>query len=180
MHPQIGRLQALTLVGLLGLALSMVEAGTPSLKSTRPTVERDINAVSATRTNRPRRHISQATQVIQPLAQAEPRRRAFDIPPQDLGPALKAFADAAGLRLVVPPEMVAGRRTPGLSGPYTPTDIGLHYSLLKNPYGPLNHVEVGFFVENLFDEEYVLSSFNIARTFPGAPRTFVGRLKIQF
>jgi iron complex outermembrane recepter protein len=122
MHPQIGRLQALTLVGLLGLALSMVEAGTPSLKSTRPTVERDINAVSATRTNRPRRHISQATQVIQPLAQAEPRRRAFDIPAQDLGPALRALADAAGLRLVVPPEMVARRRTPGVSGTYTPEE----------------------------------------------------------
>jgi iron complex outermembrane recepter protein len=56
---------------------------------------------------------------------------------------------------------------------YVGMDIGLHYR-------PLKHVEVGFFVENLFDEEYVLSAFDIACTFPGAPRIFIGRLQRRF
>jgi iron complex outermembrane receptor protein len=56
---------------------------------------------------------------------------------------------------------------------YVRTDIGLHY-------GPSQHVKVDFFVENVFDEAYVLSSFSIDRTFPGAPRTFIGRLKVLF
>ena len=53
------------------------------------------------------------------------------------------------------------------------TDIGLRYR-------PLKHAEVGFFVENLVDEAYVLSAFDIARTFPGAPRTFIDRLQRRF
>lgn len=56
---------------------------------------------------------------------------------------------------------------------YVRTDIGLHY-------GPSQHIKVDFFVENVFDEEYGLSSFSIDRTFPGAPRTFIGRLKVLF
>jgi iron complex outermembrane recepter protein len=56
---------------------------------------------------------------------------------------------------------------------YVGTDIGLHYR-------PLKHVEVGFFVEDLFDEDDVLSVFDIARTFPGAPRTSIGRLQRRF
>jgi iron complex outermembrane receptor protein len=68
----------------------------------------------------PVRDVTRGPNLDTPLAQAEPRRRAFDIPAQDLGPALRAFADAAGVRLVFPPEMVAGRRTPGVSGTYTP------------------------------------------------------------
>jgi iron complex outermembrane receptor protein len=56
---------------------------------------------------------------------------------------------------------------------YVGTDIGLRYR-------PLKHAEMGFFVENLFDEAYVLSAFDTARTFPGAPRTFIDRLQRRF
>ncbi|WP_164738519.1 TonB-dependent siderophore receptor [Aquabacter cavernae] len=49
-----------------------------------------------------------------------PAAIAFNIPAQDLGSALTVFADRAGLRLLFPSDLVAGRRTPGLSGAYTP------------------------------------------------------------
>ncbi|WP_102960619.1 TonB-dependent receptor [Mangrovicella endophytica] len=43
----------------------------------------------------------------------------LDIPSQDLGRALTVFADRAGLRLLVPSDLVAGRRSPALAGTYT-------------------------------------------------------------
>lgn len=49
---------------------------------------------------------------------------AFSIPAQDLGSALTTFADTAGLRLLFPSDLVAGRRSPGLSGTY-PRDAAL-------------------------------------------------------
>lgn len=51
---------------------------------------------------------------------APPAAMSFNIPAQDLGAALTAFADKAGLRLLFPSNLVAGRRSPGLSGAYTP------------------------------------------------------------
>lgn len=56
---------------------------------------------------------------------------------------------------------------------YVRVDMGLHYN-------PLENVEAGFFVENVFDEEYAQSGFGIHRVSPGAPRTFKGRLKVRF
>jgi iron complex outermembrane recepter protein len=49
---------------------------------------------------------------------------AFSIPAQDLGSALTTFADKAGVRLLFPSGLVAGRRTPGLTGTYS-RDAGL-------------------------------------------------------
>ena len=49
---------------------------------------------------------------------------AFSIPAQDLGSALTTFADKAGIRLLFPSDLVAGRRTPGLTGTYS-RDAGL-------------------------------------------------------
>lgn len=49
---------------------------------------------------------------------------AFSIPAQDLGSALTTFADKAGVRLLFPSDLVAGRRTPGLTGTYS-RDAGL-------------------------------------------------------
>jgi hemoglobin/transferrin/lactoferrin receptor protein len=40
----------------------------------------------------------------------------FNIPPQGLGSALTSFADRAGLKLLFPSNLVAGRTTPGVSG----------------------------------------------------------------
>ncbi|TCT04694.1 TonB-dependent siderophore receptor [Aquabacter spiritensis] len=51
---------------------------------------------------------------------AAPASIAFNIPAQDLGSALTAFADKAGLKLLFPSDLVAGRRSPGLTGAYTP------------------------------------------------------------
>ncbi|MEP9380624.1 TonB-dependent siderophore receptor [Aquabacter sp. CN5-332] len=51
---------------------------------------------------------------------APPAAISFNIPAQDLGTALTAFADKAGLRLLFPSDLVAGRRSVGLSGAYTP------------------------------------------------------------
>ena len=45
---------------------------------------------------------------------------AFNIGAQDLGSALNAFADRAGLRLLFPSNLVAGRRSPGIKGTLTP------------------------------------------------------------
>lgn len=53
-------------------------------------------------------------------AQAPQGTIAFNIPAQDLGTALTAFADKAGLRLLFPSDLVAGRRSAGLSGAFTP------------------------------------------------------------
>jgi iron complex outermembrane receptor protein len=44
---------------------------------------------------------------------------AFNIPAQDLGGALNAFADRAGLRLLFPSNTVAGRHSAGLAGTWT-------------------------------------------------------------
>ncbi|MGV6873467.1 TonB-dependent siderophore receptor [Pseudochelatococcus sp. B33] len=43
----------------------------------------------------------------------------FNIRPQELGSALTAFADRAGLRLLFPSKLVAGKRSPGISGTLT-------------------------------------------------------------
>lgn len=43
----------------------------------------------------------------------------LNIRPQDLGGALTAFADRAGLRLLFPSNLVAGKRSPGISGTFT-------------------------------------------------------------
>nr|MDQ2695844.1 TonB-dependent receptor [Pseudomonadota bacterium] len=56
---------------------------------------------------------------------------------------------------------------------YTRVDLGLHYA-------PSDAVEVSLLVENAFDEEYALSGFGIQRLFPGAPRTFNGRIVLRF
>lgn len=53
-------------------------------------------------------------------AQAPQAPISLSIPAQDLGSALTAFADKAGLRLLFPSNLVAGRRSPGLSGTFTP------------------------------------------------------------
>lgn len=53
---------------------------------------------------------------------------AFSIPAQDLGSALTTFADKAGVRLLFPSDLVAGRRTPGLTGTYS-RDAGLAHLL---------------------------------------------------
>ena len=44
---------------------------------------------------------------------------AFSIPPQELGSALNAFADRAGLRLLFPSTLVSGRQSSGLAGSFT-------------------------------------------------------------
>lgn len=54
-----------------------------------------------------------------PLQQSTPQTIAFNIPAQDLGGALNAFADRAGLRLLFPSNLVAGRRSAGLAGSLT-------------------------------------------------------------
>lgn len=51
-------------------------------------------------------------------AQSAPAAITFNIPAQDLGSALTSFADKAGLRLLFPSNLVAGRSSPGLSGSY--------------------------------------------------------------
>lgn len=52
--------------------------------------------------------------------QGAPQTVAFNIRAQDLGGALNAFADRAGLRLLFPSNLVAGRRSPGIKGTLTP------------------------------------------------------------
>ena len=54
-----------------------------------------------------------------PSQQGAPQAIAFNIPAQDLGGALNAFADRAGLRLLFPSNLVAGRRSAGLTGTLT-------------------------------------------------------------
>ncbi|AEG01285.1 TonB-dependent siderophore receptor [Methylomonas methanica MC09] len=44
---------------------------------------------------------------------------AFEIPPQALGGALNAYADAAGVQLSYPAELTSGLKSPGVSGQYT-------------------------------------------------------------
>ncbi len=53
-----------------------------------------------------------------PARAQAPAAIAFHIPAQDLGSALTAFADKAGLRLLFRSDLVAGRRSPGLEGSY--------------------------------------------------------------
>lgn len=53
-------------------------------------------------------------------AQAPQGAISFNIPAQDLGSALTAFADKAGLRLLFPSDLVAGRRSAPLTGAFTP------------------------------------------------------------
>ena len=53
------------------------------------------------------------------FAQAQPVRYSFSLPEQELGRALRAIAIRSGRSLVVPSELVAGRRSPALSGDYT-------------------------------------------------------------
>lgn len=55
-----------------------------------------------------------ATGVASGEAVAQERR--FDIPPQPLQAALSAYAQATGQRIAYPPELAAGRRSPGVSG----------------------------------------------------------------
>jgi outer membrane receptor for ferric coprogen and ferric-rhodotorulic acid len=54
-----------------------------------------------------------------PSQQGTSQAIAFDIPAQDLGGALNAFADRAGLRLLFPSNIVAGRHSAGLAGTLT-------------------------------------------------------------
>ncbi len=54
-----------------------------------------------------------------PSQQGASQAIAFNIPAQDLGGALNAFADRAGLRLLFPSNLVAGRRSAGLAGTLT-------------------------------------------------------------
>lgn len=68
-----------------------------------------------------RRAMTPHTQLTQQETQAEtPQARRFDIPAQDLGTALTAFADAANLRLLFTSALVAGKRSTPISGTYTP------------------------------------------------------------
>lgn len=73
-------------------------------------------------------------------AQAEgPRRFAFDIRAQDLDTALTALADRANLKLLFTSGQVAGKRTEGLTGSFTPEEAlqrllagtGLRYRFLS-------------------------------------------------
>ncbi len=59
-----------------------------------------------------------------PARAQTPAPLAYSIPAQDLGAALTTFADKAGLRLLFPSDLVAGRKSPGLSGTYS-RDIAL-------------------------------------------------------
>ncbi|WP_043879769.1 TonB-dependent siderophore receptor [Azorhizobium caulinodans] len=59
-----------------------------------------------------------------PARAQAPAPVAYSIPAQDLGAALTTFADKAGLRLLFPSDLVAGRKSPGLSGTYS-RDIAL-------------------------------------------------------
>ena len=54
-------------------------------------------------------------------AQAGSQAISFNIRAQALGGALNAFADQAGLRLLFPSDLAAGRSSPGLSGTYSRT-----------------------------------------------------------
>ncbi|ABA05307.1 TonB-dependent siderophore receptor [Nitrobacter winogradskyi Nb-255] len=54
-----------------------------------------------------------------PSQQGASQAIAFNIPAQDLGGALNTFADRAGLRLLFPSNLVAGRRSAGLAGTLT-------------------------------------------------------------
>jgi len=57
------------------------------------------------------------------VAQAETADRiTLDIPAQPLDPALTTLADRAGLTLLYTSDAVAGMRTPGLAGTYTPVE----------------------------------------------------------
>ena len=73
-------------------------------------------------------------------AQAEgPRRVELDIPAQDLDTALTTLADRANLKLLFTSEQVAGKRTEGLAGTFTPREAlqrllagtGLRYRFLS-------------------------------------------------
>lgn len=52
---------------------------------------------------------------------AQPARTTFDIPAQDLGPALRLFAVQSGREVIFDPAVVAGKRAVGLKGQYEPT-----------------------------------------------------------
>ncbi|WP_157385896.1 TonB-dependent siderophore receptor [Methylosarcina fibrata] len=76
-----------------------------------------------------------------PVMIAEERALVFDIPPQALGTALNAFADAANVQLSYPGELAAGLKSPGVSGRYTPEQAlqrllaGTPISARKTPNG---------------------------------------------
>lgn len=55
-------------------------------------------------------------------AQQETSTVQLSIPAGDLGAALSAFSRAANLQVVVDPELIAGKRSAGLSGAYAPED----------------------------------------------------------
>ncbi len=61
-----------------------------------------------------------AAQAQQPVA--EKQTVDFDIPSQDLGEALNELGRQAGVSVAFPVEVVAGRRSPALSGKFTPAD----------------------------------------------------------
>lgn len=45
---------------------------------------------------------------------------AFDIPAQDLGGALRAFAQASGVQVIFDGDALRGKRSPALRGSYSP------------------------------------------------------------
>ncbi|MDO9104634.1 MAG: TonB-dependent receptor [Methylovulum sp.] len=51
---------------------------------------------------------------------AESRNQTFNIPPQALGSALNAYADAANVQLSYPAALTEGKQSSGISGQYTP------------------------------------------------------------
>jgi len=54
-----------------------------------------------------------------PIVIAAEQNIAFNIPPQALGSALNAYADAAGVQLSYPAALTGGLKSPGVSGQYT-------------------------------------------------------------
>ena len=59
---------------------------------------------------------------------------------------------------------------------YGRVDLALGYS---RPIGPTK-VSVQLNVENLLDKEYFASTFNRNNIAPGAPRTFLGQIRVEF
>lgn len=60
-----------------------------------------------------------ATVFSAPIAIAVEQNIAFDIPPQTLGGALNAYADAANVQLSYPAKLTTGLKSPGVSGQFT-------------------------------------------------------------
>ena len=58
--------------------------------------------------------------VAQDASAKATRGAVYNIPAQSLGSALTTFADRAGLKLLFPSQLVAGRKSPGLSGSFSP------------------------------------------------------------